>query len=323
MKKIIIIVIALLFSVTTLMQAQIGMMMGRKEKVLPFISTWVTSAPNESITLPLLSSGGQYDFVVDWGDGNIETITTNSAIHNYATASTQTITISGLINGWKFNGSGDKDKITDISQWGCLKGAGNAAFYNCRNLQVSATDIFNTEGITDFSDQFALCTSLTNLDVSNWDMSSGIEFDYQFYGCQSLTSLNVAGWDVSSGTDFSSQFQSCNNLTTLDVSGWDVSSGTYFFAQFANCSSLTGLDVSGWDVSSGTYFGNFMSFGPSMTTPIYNQTLINWKDKLQSSPTFTDIDFGGSQYNLAPNPAAAARADIETLGWTITDGGGI
>jgi surface protein len=448
MKKLLIFAMLLTFS--TLSYSQIGMM-ARKNQ-MPFISTWVTTGSPETVTLPLLSSGGQYDFVVDWGDGTTERITTNSASHSYAVSGTQTIRIKGLINGWRFNNSGDNRKITDISQWGCLKGAGESAFRGCYKLNVSATDPLNTDGITDFSYQFFNCTILTTLDVSNWDVSSGTNFSRQFYGTSlttldvgnwdvssgtdfsyqfgqliGLSTLDVSNWDVSSGTDFSYQFDNCRGLTTLDVSGWDVSEGldfswqfnqctglisldvsnwnvakgtdfswqfyncsslltldvsdweveagldfswqfanctgltsldvsnwnvekgTNFSSQFLNCSglnvidvsiwnvvegqdfrqqfegctNLTGLDVSNWNVISAIRFDSFMNGFPGMTTPVYNQTLINWKDKLQSVTGSPNIDFGGSKYTAPTSDAATARAAIETLGWTITDGGGI
>ena len=318
MKKIII--IALLFAFTSVSYSQMGMMMGKSKNKSTFISTWLTRFSNETITLPLLSSGGQYDFTVDWGDGTVEQITSNSASHTYAAADTQTITISGLINGWSFNNTGSRDKILDISQWGCLKGAGIAAFSGCLNLNVSATDPLDTRGITNFTYQFYNCISLTTIDVSKWDVSSVTNFSNQFTECYSLINLDVSDWDVSSGTNFSYQFHGCISLTSLDVSDWDVSGGNYFTGQFYNCYNLTTLDVSDWDVTNGLEFFSFM-YGVTMTTPTYNQTLINWKDKLQTGSF--DIHFGSSKYNLAPNPAAAARADIEALGWTIIDGGGI
>ena len=224
----------------------------------PFISIWdttkVTSGATNEITLPLSSSGGDYNFTVDWGDGSTSLVTTNAASHTYATAGIYTLTITGKIIGWEMIASQAK-KITDITQWGCLKGAGTKAFYQCTSLTtISATDTLNTQGITSFFRQFYGCEFLTALDVSNWDVSSATNFEGQFHGCKALTTLDVSNWNVSSGTNFYSQFSTCLSLTTLDVSNWDVSSATNFYRQFYRCESLTALDVSNWDVSSVTIF---------------------------------------------------------------------
>ena len=237
----------------------------------PFISTWNTAntyddnnpmtppLPLNEITLPLLSTG-TYRFTVDWGDGTSSFVTNanraTAATHSYATPGIYTLTISGGINGWAFNGyTEERFKLTEISQWGDLKGAGAYAFYNCENLAVvSATDALNTEGITSFYRQFNGCRALTTLDVSAWDVSQATNFYGQFYNCRALTTLDVSNWDVSQATNFSYQFYSCRAITTLDVTNWDVGSGTNFSNQFSYCEVLTTLDVSAWDVANATNF---------------------------------------------------------------------
>ena len=39
----------------------------------PFVTTWRTASPNESITIPVESSTGAY--TVDWGDGTVTSVT--------------------------------------------------------------------------------------------------------------------------------------------------------------------------------------------------------------------------------------------------------
>ncbi|MFA7325869.1 MAG: hypothetical protein WC121_04335 [Candidatus Kapaibacterium sp.] len=77
-----------------------------------------------------------------------------------------------------------------------------------------------------------------------------------------------------------------------------------------------------WDVSNATSMTSFMA-GTKMTTANYNQTLINWDALVLKNNV--NVHFGTSQYNIVPNPAAAARANIVVAprNWIITDGGGI
>lgn len=113
-------------------------------------------------------------------------------------------------------------------------------------LSVESVNISN---MSDFSDTFRGCSSLTSLDVSNWDTSSVTTMNNTFNGCSSLTSLDLSSWDTSSVTSMYSMFYGCSSLTSLDVSNFDTSSVTTMANMFQNCSALTSLDLSSWDTS--------------------------------------------------------------------------
>ena len=318
-----------------------------KKKKRSFVFTVQTTASPEIFALPLEASG-TYDFHVNWGDSNSDNITVwNDAAttHSYAAAGTYTITIFGIIQGWRFNNGGDKDKIYDISSWGPLKlGNSNGYFYGCSNLTISATDILDTAAVTTFQSAFRDCSSLTTLDVSGWDTAAITTFIAAFYNCSSLTTLDVSGWDTAAVATFQSAFYNCSSLTTLDVSGWDTAAVATFYSTFHNCSSLTTLDVSGWDtaavanlyftfrncssltdpainnwdITSVTDATKFMSGAKALSTAVYDATLIAWE--AQAEQPNVVIHFDASKYT-AGGAAAAARAALVANGWTITDGG--
>ena len=96
----------------------------------PFISTWQTDNGGDSnddqIMLPL-ESDGTYDFTVNWGDGETDTITAYNQVevtHTFPNPGEYTISIIGQIEGWRFGNPGwpdydddrDNEKITDVSQ---------------------------------------------------------------------------------------------------------------------------------------------------------------------------------------------------------------
>ena len=62
---------------------------------------------------------------------------------------------------------------------------------------------------------FNYCTSLTSLDVSNWDTSNVTSMYGMIKYCDSLTSLDVSNWDTSNVTDMGYMFSNCNSLTTV------------------------------------------------------------------------------------------------------------
>ena len=228
-----------------------------------FNSQWNTSKTSTGSTnstavkLPIYD-GGNYDFVVDWGDGSNDTITAwnqANATHNYSSAGEYNISINGTITGWRFANTGDKLKILDISNWGNLNlGNANSYFYGCSNLDITAIDTLDLTGTTSFLVFFKDCTNLASLNVSNWDIS-GVTTMYQaFYDCSGLVSLDVSNWDTSNVQTFSAAFRGCSGLTSLDVSNWDTSSMQYLDYAFYTCSGLTELNTSNWDTSSISLF---------------------------------------------------------------------
>ena len=70
-----------------------------------FISIWKTDNAGESasnqIQLPITNSNNKLK--VDWGDGNVTSVTNESdALHTYSSAGTYTIKIEGLFGSFSF-----------------------------------------------------------------------------------------------------------------------------------------------------------------------------------------------------------------------------
>ena len=172
-----------------------------------FISVWDTTLGdgNPSIILPLVVSGN-YNFSVNWGDGNTDTITAYDqaeTTHTYATGGIYTITITGTIEGWSFAGVGECAKITSITNIGPLKlGNEGAYFYGCTNL-TTIGGVFDLTGTTNFNSMFDSCTSLTSVNgIGSWNTSAVTSMDSVFNGATNFNQ-NIGGWDVSSVTNMS------------------------------------------------------------------------------------------------------------------------
>jgi hypothetical protein len=107
---------------------------------LDFVSTWDTTkagSASNTVVLPLLVAG-TYSGTIDWGDATTSALSYANRTHVYATTGVKTITITGTISGWQFNNSGDRQKITDVSNWGTLDITTVGAFYGCSNIVISA-----------------------------------------------------------------------------------------------------------------------------------------------------------------------------------------
>jgi surface protein len=174
--------------------------------IQPFImsvKTDNTSAGSTTATqfkLPLPSSG-TYNFSVDWGDGSSNTITAyNQAqtTHTYSTAGTNTVKILGVCIGWQFLNTGDRLKLLDVMQYGCLTLNDQYAFWGCANLTGTAIDspkITSTSMIS----CFAGCTNF-NGNVGSWNMSNVTNIDSMFYNCTAFNnggSSSIGNWTFS------------------------------------------------------------------------------------------------------------------------------
>ena len=129
-------------------------------------------------------------------------------------------------------------------------------FTNCYKLS-SVGDLSNwrLSSCTLMYSMFSGCNVLKTIgDTANWDTSKCTDMSRMFNNCTSLTSLNVSNWDVSNVTTFKSMFSGGNygnppmKIKNLNVSNWDMSSATdisFMFYGFQGCN----LDLSKWNVS--------------------------------------------------------------------------
>ncbi|MFX1236125.1 MAG: BspA family leucine-rich repeat surface protein [Promethearchaeota archaeon] len=239
-----------------------------------FSSMWDTLRPGESngtqVQLPL-EENGTYNFVVDWGDGTQDVITNwdqSEVNHTYGLGGLYTINITGTIVGWRFNKGGDRLKLLEISQWGCLRlGNSGSYFYGCENLDITANDDLELTGTTNLYQAFRRCTSLDTVDgMDNWDVSSVTNMGRMFYNARAFDQ-DISGWDVSSVTDMSWMFTNAYAFDQ-DIGNWDVSSVMSMNSMFGAASSFN-QDISGWDVSSvksmNSMFGGALSFNQDIT----------------------------------------------------------
>jgi len=288
-----------------------------------FISVWDTTLGdgNPSIQLPLRNSGN-YNFSVNWGDGNTDTITAwdqSETFHAYATGGTYTVTITGTIEGWSFTYGGDCQKLTSITNIGQLKlGNEGSYFAGCSNL-TTINGILDLTGTTNLTTLFGDCSALTSVpNINSWNMSSVTIINSMFENA-TLFNENVNGWDVSSVTEMSGVFINATAFNQpLNTSGslWNVSSVTDMSYMFYGATSFN-QNISSWNISNVQYLDEFM-FGKSTANYSYYDDLLNAWSALTLQPNVA-WGMGTIEYTAA---GAAARASIiSNYTWYINDGG--
>ena len=286
----------------------------------PFTTRWRLDDADKTIALPL-PVAGEYDFVVDWGDGTTGIVTAynDAAIsHTYTTAGIKTVSIMGKMTHWSFNNGGDKLKITDVLRGGYSGLTSlNGGFYGCSNLKFVANDSAWTKDVTDMNHMFSDCT-VFNSEISSWDVSSVTTMYYMFYACSAFNS-DISAWDVSSVTTMSRMFVNCSVFNS-DISAWDVSSVTNMYYML-NGANAFNSDISAWDVSSVTTMSDMLNGANAFSTANYDLLLNAWSS-LTLKPN-VPFHAGDAKYTIATSQSAHDILTNPPNRWSITDGGGI
>ncbi len=235
-----------------------------------FVTTWETTANNESITIPTFS-GETYNYTVDWGDGSpLESGLTGDAMHFYASAGIYTVRISGDFPRIYFDDTNDKDKIITVEQWGSIAWTSmQRAFYGCSNLNVTATDAPDLSAVTDMSRMFSNALTL-NADLNHWDVSAVTDMSFLFKDSRIFNS-DLNNWDVSNVTTMASMFENADdfngnirnwdvgNVLTMEemfrlarafdqyIGDWNVGNVANFKRMFRNAIAFS-QDIGGWDM---------------------------------------------------------------------------
>ena len=151
-------------------------------------------------------------------------------------------------------------------------------FYGCTGLTTLDVSNWDTSKVTTLSGfikqgLYGSASSLLDLDVSIWDVSSCIDMTDAFYGLIKVRTLDCRNWDTSKVQSFHHTFSFCHNANIMGVEDFDVSSVVYMNAMFHSCHSMTRYDVSRWDVSKVQTFAQMFENNTMLTELI---GLENW-----------------------------------------------
>lgn len=271
------------------------------------ITTWATTTPGETITLPLYNSG-VFDAIVEWGDGSTSTITAYNdpdRIHAYAAPGTHTVKITGLLPSWSLNFAADRLKIRSFD----LLGLSVSYFVN---------GLYGASSITEFK-----CDALLGVSLANaWrncseltlfpslDVSAGIIFSGAWFGCSGLISFPLLS--VSAGIDFSYSWYGCSKLTSFPL--LDVSASTTFSYAWYNCTKLAAFPASMFDSCAATNYAlAFVNCALSQTS--VDNILVSINNAGTSNGT---LNMTGGTSATPSATGLAAKTALQSRGWTVT-----
>ena len=147
---------------------------------------------------------------------------------------------------------------------------------------------FNTSQVTDMQYMFDSMHSLTALDLSNFDTSNVTNMFCMFSDISNLTSLDLSNFDTSKVMDMSYMFGGMHSLTALDLSNFDTSNVTSTFSMFSGMHSLTTLNLSSFDTSQVTDM-HYMFYG------MENLTTLNLSNFNTSNVIYMNSMFSGME----------------------------
>ncbi|MBO4337349.1 MAG: BspA family leucine-rich repeat surface protein, partial [Lachnospiraceae bacterium] len=113
-------------------------------------------------------------------------------------------------------------------------------FAGCSSLTELDMSQLDTSSVIDFTGLFENCTGLKEINTDNSRITnSAVGMERMFYGCSSLTYLDVYNFNVKTVRSMKEMFAGCSSLTRLDISSWEALSLEDVSGMFAGCSSLT------------------------------------------------------------------------------------
>jgi len=249
----------------------------------PFITVWSTSSVDNNITIPI-DNNYTYNYIVDWGDGNIEKNITTSATHIYRLAGSHRVKIYGDFPAIRFNNINDWSNknaraIKNLISWGDIKWKNmNSAFKGCYTLTLNTLDSPDLSNVMDMSSMFKYASSYSfgvdwwadnNWDISNWDVSNITNMSSMFQNIPLRFNHDISDWNVSNVTNMSSMFYGVEKFNQ-DISSWKVSNVKSMKNMFQSARSFN-QDISSWDVSNVTNM--FRMFGGAAD---FNQDISSW-----------------------------------------------
>lgn len=142
----------------------------------------------------------------------------------------------------------DTSNVTDMSY--IFDGCDNLTYFkhpkkgscaipeNVVTLDLSALDSSYLSSVS-----FRNLEKLENIIWGDKSNATFTSLETTFSGCTSLKELDLSGWDVSSVTSASNMLAGCSALTKLNLSGWDLSSIGRYSISFSDCVSLREIEM--------------------------------------------------------------------------------
>lgn len=168
-------------------------------------------------------------------------------------------------------------------------------FSNFTSLTSINLENFNTSNVTSMRDMFYNCSKLTNLDVSKFNTSNVTNMQDMFRSCKALTSLDVSNFNTYNLIAVEYMFRDCSVITSITgLQNLTMPKITSVSGLFMGCAKLTSIPLPSFKTSNITD-ASYMFSGCSSVTSLdltkFNATYVtNMTNMFYNCSSVTTID---------------------------------
>ena len=199
----------------------------------------------------------------------------------------------------------------------------NYMFYECSSLANIDLSNFNTKNISNMSHMFYECSSLTNINLSNFDTTKVKDMSYMFYECKKLKNLDLSSFNNNKTYNMSYMFYECSSLTSINLfylNTYNVKDMSYMFC---GCSSLKNIDLSNFNTNNVTNMSNMFSWCSSLKNiDLYNfntNNVINMSNIFGECSSLISINLSNFNTNKVSNMSSMFNGCLSLINLDLSN----
>ena len=158
------------------------------------------------------------------------------------------------------NGNKDLEYKIEIEFNGKIKHCGYM-FYDCCNITEVDLTNFDMSDVTDMKEMFNYCTNLKNIKFSGGVIEKVTNMNYMFNYCKNLEEIYLGNFKTDRVTSMGGMFQHCEKLKKIDLSRFDTESTVQLGCMFNDCYNLEEIILSNNFTVSKALFLPWMFYG--------------------------------------------------------------
>ena len=170
----------------------------------------------------------------------------------------------------------------------------NHMFYNCSSLKNINLSNFNAQNVIYMNYLFSGCCSIKNINFTNFNTENVINMSHLFHDCKSLTNINLSNFNTQNVSNMSYLFSWCNSLTEINLSNFNTQNVTNMSHMFYLCSSLTNINLSNFNTQKVTnmdwMFSECFSLKNIDLSNFNTENVINMSYMFYGCKTLTNIN---------------------------------
>jgi surface protein len=129
-------------------------------------------------------------------------------------------------------GNTDQFRLTEVKQWGSVAWTDMAyTFWDCRNLNITATDLPNLSGVSSMYFMFRTCRNLNGpSNINSWNTADVTNMGYMFFEA-TVFNQNIGSWNTAAVTDMPGMF-GATTAFNQNIGSWNTAAVTNMNGMF-------------------------------------------------------------------------------------------